>query len=63
MLKQVLHSEVTWRAFRWIHPDIATAIARRVSRTDPDAVDRIGRDLEPTPSSTGPESVSWMTRS
>ena len=39
MLKQVLHSRVTRRAFRWIHPDIATAIARRVSRTDPDAAD------------------------
>ena len=39
MLKQVLHSGLTRRAFRWIHPDIATAIARRVSRTDPDRMD------------------------
>ena len=39
MLKQVLHNGVTRRAFRWVHPDIATAIARRVSRTDPDGVD------------------------
>jgi UDP-2,3-diacylglucosamine hydrolase len=44
MLKGVLRGSVSRRAFRWVHPDIATAIARRVSRTDahggPDAKGR-----------------------
>ena len=34
ILKQVLRSRVARGAFRWIHPDLASAIARKVSRTD-----------------------------
>ena len=36
LLKHLLRSRLTERAFRWIHPDIATTIARRVSRTESD---------------------------
>ncbi|MEX1255997.1 MAG: UDP-2,3-diacylglucosamine diphosphatase [Gemmatimonadota bacterium] len=34
MLKRVLRSRVSRRAFRWLHPDWGTAIARGVSRTE-----------------------------
>lgn len=34
MLKMLLRSRLTRGAFRWLHPDLATAIARAVSRTD-----------------------------
>lgn len=34
ILRGVLRSRVAHRAFSWLHPDIATRIARRVSRTD-----------------------------
>lgn len=33
VLKRVLRSPVSRWAFRWLHPDLATGIARRVSRT------------------------------
>jgi UDP-2,3-diacylglucosamine hydrolase len=36
MLKWLLRSPSSRRALRWVHPDITTAIARRVSRTDAD---------------------------
>jgi len=36
MLKRLLRGTAARKAFRWVHPDIATAIARRVSRTDAD---------------------------
>ena len=39
ILKQVLRGRLTQQAFRWVHPDIATAIARRVSRTDSESDD------------------------
>lgn len=35
MLRSVLRNRMARAAFRWLHPDIATRIARWVSRTDP----------------------------
>lgn len=34
MLKTLLRSRVARGAFRWLHPDLAVALARKVSRTD-----------------------------
>lgn len=34
MLRRVLRSPVSRWGFRWLHPDVGAAIARRVSRTD-----------------------------
>lgn len=33
-LRQVLRSPLACWAFRWLHPDVGAAVARRVSRTD-----------------------------
>ncbi len=34
LLRSVLRSPLSRHAFRWLHPDVGTAIAKRVSRTD-----------------------------
>lgn len=34
ILRRILRGPVTRWAFRWLHPDVGAAIARRVSRTD-----------------------------
>ncbi len=39
VLKRVLRSRLARGAFRWVHPDVASAIARKVSRTDADGAD------------------------
>lgn len=38
ILKTVLRGRTTRWAFRWLHPDLGAAVARRVSRTDADGL-------------------------
>lgn len=42
MLRWVLRNPVAQGAFRWIHPDVATRIARLVSRTESNGADHEG---------------------
>ncbi len=46
MLKRVLRNRAVWGAMRWVHPDFAGRIARRVSRTNDGTEERFKRAQE-----------------
>ncbi len=69
MLRWTLRSPVTRSLFRWLHPDIGAAVARRVSRTEirqnaPSLNAGYGEGVAgdrtpPAPSSRGPQLRRW----